>query len=158
MKFIINASPIIFLAKIELIQYLPELFEDIIIPDGVFNEVLAHDDEASRWIKNHGKQYISVLDQIPVNIHAWDLGRGETEVIASALNLKNCAVGLDDQAARNCALSYRLKIIGTIGLILRAQKIEVIKDGEPYLNKLIKSGYRISESVLQHALFLMRKR
>jgi len=64
---------------------------------------------------------------------------------------------LDDQAARNCALSYRLKIIGTIGLILRAQKNEVVKDGEPYLNKLIESGYRISESLLQHALFLMRK-
>ncbi len=158
MKFIINASPIIFLAKIELINYLPDLFEDIIIPKGVYNEVIAHDDQASRWIKNHGKEYLSVLDNIPGDIYAWDLGRGETEVIASALNMKDCAVGLDDQAARNCALSYRLKIIGTIGLILRAQKIEVIKDGESYLNKLIESGYRISESLLQKALFLMRKR
>jgi len=157
MKLIINASPIIFLAKIDLIHYLPYLFEDIIIPTGVFNEVLAHEDEASHWIKNHGKQYISVLDLIPPDIYAWDLGRGETEVIAAALNLKDCAVGLDDQAARNCALSYQLKTIGTIGLILRAQKKEVIKDGEPYLNKLIESGYRISESLLQHALLLMRK-
>jgi predicted nucleic acid-binding protein len=158
MKFIINASPIIFLAKIDMINYLPDLFEDIIIPTGVFNEVLAHEDEASHWIKNHGKQYIGELDFISPDIYAWDLGRGETEVIASALKLKDCAVGLDDQAARNCALSYRLKIIGTIGLILRAQKKEVIKDGEPYLNKLLDSGYRISERLYQHALILMRKR
>ena len=157
MKFIINASPIIFLTKIEMLKYLPDLFEEIIIPAGVFNEVIAHDDEASHWIKSHGKQYLSVLDSIPSDIYAWDLGRGETEVIASALNLKDCAVGLDDQVARNCALSYRLKIIGTIGLILRAQKLEVIKDGEPYLNKLIESGYRISDNLLQHALVLMRK-
>lgn len=58
MKFIINASPIIFLAKIEMIEYLPDLFEEIIIPTGVFNEVIAHDDEASHWIKSHGKQYL----------------------------------------------------------------------------------------------------
>lgn len=83
--------------------------------------------------------------------------RGETEVIASALNVKDRAVGLVDRAACNCALSYQMKIIGTIGLILRAQKTEVIKNGEPYLNKLIASGYRISESLLQHALILMRK-
>lgn len=157
MKFIINASPIIFLAKIEMIEYLPDLFEEIIIPTGVFNEVIAHDDDASRWIKSHGKQYVCELGSIPDDIYAWDLGRGETEVIACALNVKDCAVGLDDQAARNCALSYRLKIIGTIGLILRAQKTEVIKNGEPYLNKLIAIGYRINESLLQHALFLMRK-
>ncbi|MDY0279133.1 MAG: DUF3368 domain-containing protein [Salinivirgaceae bacterium] len=157
MKFIINASPIIFLAKIEMIEHLPDLFDEIIIPAGVFNEVIAHDDEASQWIKNHGKQYLYEPDSIPGGIYAWDLGRGETEVIASALNIKDCAVGLDDKAARNCALSYRLKIIGTIGLILRAQKIGVVNDGELYLNKLIERGYRISESLLQHALVLMRK-
>jgi len=157
MKLVVNASPIIFLAKIEMIEYLPDLFEEIIIPTGVFNEVIAHDDEASHWISNHGKQYLYEPGSIPGGIYAWDLGRGETEVIACALNMKDCAVGLDDQAARNCALSYRLKIIGTIGLILRAQKTEVIKNGDPYLNKLITSGYRISESLLQHALVLMRK-
>jgi predicted nucleic acid-binding protein len=157
MKFIINASPIIFLAKIQMIEHLPDLFDEIIIPTGVFNEVIAHDDEASRWIKNCGKQYLCEPGSIPGSIYAWDLGRGETEVIASALDVKDCAVGLDDQAARSCALSYQLKIIGTIGLILHAQKTGVISDGEPYLNKLIESGYRISESLLQHALGLMRK-
>jgi len=157
MKFIINASPIIFLAKIELISIIPDIFEDIIIPASVFNEVIAHDDEASQWIKRYGKQYLSVLDDIPGDIYGWDLGRGETEVIATALKFKDCVVGLDDQAARNCALSYRMKIIGTIGLILRAQNMEVIKNGEPYLKKLIEKGYRISESLLQHALIQMRR-
>jgi predicted nucleic acid-binding protein len=84
------------------------------------------------------------------------LGKGETEVIAAAIGFENCIVALDDKAARNCALSYRLKIVGTIGLILRARKMGLIEDGAFYLNKLIESGFRISENLLHHAVSQMR--
>jgi predicted nucleic acid-binding protein len=85
------------------------------------------------------------------------LGKGETEVIAAAIGFENCIVALDDKAARNCALSYQLKIIGTIGLILRAKKMGLIEDGEIYLNKLIESGFRISENLLHHAVSQMKR-
>ncbi len=51
-----------------------------------------------------------------------------------------------------------MKFIINASPIIFLAKIEIIKDGEPYLNKLVESGYRISEGLLQQALLLMRKR
>jgi predicted nucleic acid-binding protein len=50
MILLINASPLIFLSKIDLVQHLLSLFDQIVIPRGVYDEVTAHDDKASQWI------------------------------------------------------------------------------------------------------------
>jgi len=38
-KLVVNASPIISLAKIGCADFLPELFAQFIIPEGVFEEI-----------------------------------------------------------------------------------------------------------------------
>ena len=47
MKLVLNASPLIFLVKIDLIKYLPVLFERIVVPEAVLNEISQHKDEVS---------------------------------------------------------------------------------------------------------------
>ncbi len=39
MKLVVNASPIIFLSKIELIDYLPEMVGQLVIPRAVIHEI-----------------------------------------------------------------------------------------------------------------------
>ena len=48
-KVVINASPLIFLFRSELHDLLPALFQEIVIPGAVWNEVLrgGHEDKTS---------------------------------------------------------------------------------------------------------------
>ncbi|MCF8351064.1 MAG: hypothetical protein K9H15_07835, partial [Bacteroidales bacterium] len=143
MKIVLNASPAIFLAKIELIDSLPLFCDQLIIPEGVINEIQKHHDEASQWLKqNEGNYQVSTV-KVPAYIHAWDLGKGESQVIALAVKSKEFTVALDDKAARNCAISLKMNVIGTIGIILRMQQAKLINDATVPLSRLREKGFRI---------------
>lgn len=157
MKLVINASPVIFLAKIKLIDFLPEIVDKIVIPQAVIHEIEKHKDDASNWIKRNKINYSVNTGIIPPEIQSWDLGKGETEVLTYALKNKGFTVGLDDKAARNCAQSFQVKTIGTIGLIILAKRKKFIENAEPYLNNLKETGYRIDGKLFEKALILANR-
>lgn len=152
MKLVLNASPLIFLVKIDLIKYLPELFERIVVPEAVLNEISQHKDEVSEWMKRNKKRLKVKVSHIPSFISAWDLGRGETEVITYAYYNRDFIVALDDKAARNCAMSLHIDVTGTIGLILKARKLNLIHDAKDYLEKIQNSGFRVSNELIEYVL------
>jgi predicted nucleic acid-binding protein len=154
MKLVINASPVIFLAKIKLINFLPEIVDKVVIPQAVIHEIEKHIDDASKWIKRNRINYSVNAENVAKEIQSWDLGKGETEVITYALKNKDFTVGLDDKAARNCAQSFQIKTIGTIGLIILAKRKKIIENAEPYLYNLKETGYRIDERLFEKALKL----
>lgn len=154
MDLVINASPLIFLAKLELIQIVPLMVDKLIVPKAVFDEIQKCKDKASIWLFENELSYSIEAITVPDFIKAWDLGCGETEVIALAHENTGYVVALDDRAARNCALSLNVEVIGTIGLILLAKKKFLIPDATSYLYKLKTEGYRISNLLFEHALNL----
>jgi len=154
MQLVCNASPLIFLAKIDLIHLLPTIAGDLWIPVGVYHEIKDQDDRASEWVEEHKNEYVIEIESVPKIIESWDLGRGETEVIAHVYLNKSLKAALDDRAARNCAASVGVDVIGTIGLILMAYKNGYIKKPIIYLEKLKKTGFRISEDLYKHAIHL----
>jgi hypothetical protein len=52
------------------------------------------------------------------SIEHWDLGPGESQVIALCISGSRSAV-LDDRAARRCAAAHNVPVIGTLGIVLR---------------------------------------
>ncbi|MCF8371046.1 MAG: DUF3368 domain-containing protein [Bacteroidales bacterium] len=64
---------------------------------------------------------------------------------------------LDDKAARNCALSMNIEVIGTIGLILLAKRKQMIFEATSYLVRLKTEGYRISDQLFEHAMKLAQQ-
>lgn len=156
MKLVINASPLIFLTKLDLIDHIIHLFEVVIIPNGVKEEILKQEDKASEWINSSKKSKIDIekIDEIPSFIKAWDLGKGESEVIAFAKKHEQFITALDDRAARNCANSLRIKVIGTLGLILFAKNKGIISNASEYLHKLRQLGYRIDDETYEYVLYL----
>lgn len=58
-RWVINASPIILLAKAEVIQFLPALCEALIVPAGVVNEVhnVHISDAGKAWLEAEGKKH-----------------------------------------------------------------------------------------------------
>lgn len=153
MQLVCNASPLIFLAKIDLIHLLPVITEKLRIPMGVYHEIKGQNDVAADWVEEFKNEYVIEIEPVPKIIESWDLGKGETEVIAHAyLNQKKAA--LDDRAARNCASSLGVNVIGTIGIIVMASKEGHIDKPVAYLEKLRKTGFRISDDLYKHAIHL----
>jgi predicted nucleic acid-binding protein len=156
MKIVINASPLIFLTKLELIDHIVPLFEMFVITTGVKEEILKHNDETSNWINSTKQSTIRLgeVGEIPSIIKAWDLGKGESEVIAFAKMNRRFIAALDDKAARNCAYSMKIKVMGTLGLILLAKHQGTIDNATKYLHQLLNLGYRIDEETFQYAIKL----
>ncbi|MCB1189768.1 MAG: DUF3368 domain-containing protein [Leptospiraceae bacterium] len=150
-KYIINSSPIISLSKAGLIFILDNF--DIIIPTGVFDEIQSdkHADEAKRFIQNNeNKVYDKYI--ISQELFSWNLGKGETSVIAIAMTMPESIVVLDDGKARKCAKLYDLKTTGTIGLVLLAKEYGFIRNVSDAILSLKNAGLYLSDELIQSVL------
>jgi predicted nucleic acid-binding protein len=82
------------------------------------------------------------------------MDEGEAEAIALALELEDVLLILDDKKARRVAQQMGMKVIGTVGMLLRAKRQGVIAEVKPLLLKLTEADFRISQGIIQEALRL----
>ncbi|MBE9049142.1 hypothetical protein IQ243_01740 [Nostocales cyanobacterium LEGE 11386] len=71
---IINSSPLIVLLKSQQAQLIPQLFTEILVPSGVFEEVTIKDDVASKQLPSVSWIEIVEVNTIAPEVAAWDLG------------------------------------------------------------------------------------
>jgi predicted nucleic acid-binding protein len=152
-KWVLNASPLISLAKIGQLQLIEELCPNPIIPRGVAQEIFQGPDHdpAKQWLAGVGKNWIREVAGVNPAIIAWDLGQGESEVLSWAYTDPGYIAVLDDRAARNCGKALGVKVIGTIGIILLAKNEKKLAQVLPLLRQLEESGFRIDVNLLQAA-------
>jgi len=152
-KWALNASPIIALGKIDRLNLINELCQEIVIPKGVAEEIAQGppDDQDLEWLRQPGKDWVRDVGDIKQLITAWDLGQGESEVLNWAYLHPEFEAGLDDRAARNCAAAMNIKVKGTIGNILLAKKEKRIALVSPILIQLAEAGLRIDPSLFHTA-------
>ena len=152
-RWVVNSSPLIFLGKIARIDLLTELCNELIIPDGVAQEIQAGDDKdpAKEWLKYKGQKWVKTTSKIGAAISSWDLGLGETHVLSWCYQNEGYEAILDDRAARKCAQVFRVPVRGTLGIILLAKKENHISEAEAnvLIDKLINAGFRIEVKLLQ---------
>ena len=110
-NWVLNASPLILLAQIGQLHLIAALAEAAIVPEAVVAEILAGpvDDPARRWIEAGSLRAAANISALP-ELQAWDLGAGETAVLAQALAKPGWVAVLDDAAARRCARSFSLPL------------------------------------------------
>jgi predicted nucleic acid-binding protein len=150
-QIVINSSPLITLCKSAQVDLLPQLFQSIIVPSAVWQEVTTstHNDLASAllpslpWVKH--ENFIAV----PTLIQAWDLGAGESEVLAYALKNPSFLAVIDDAAARRCARSLGINSIGTVGLFILAKRRNLIAEVMPCIQKLRDAGLWMSDDLIK---------
>jgi predicted nucleic acid-binding protein len=152
---VINASPLIFLGNAGQLELLRAGGATrFVVPSSVLEEVTRHADQAARsvaeaeWIER--AQAVS----IPAEITAWDLGPGESAVIATCLHLDGARPVLDDLGGRKCARAFGLRVVGTVGLVIAAHRLGHIDDARRALLDLRAAGMWISDAVIDQALRL----
>jgi predicted nucleic acid-binding protein len=150
-KWVVNSSPLIILGKVSSLYLFERMCPNLVIPEGVAHELDQgpDNDPARVWIHRQGAPFVRNLDKIPPLIHAWDLGKGETEVISWAYVHPEFEAILDDRAARNCASSLGIQVTGTLGVILLAKKEGILSQVKPLITELMEQGFRIDSDLVR---------
>lgn len=153
-RWVVNASPLILLGKVKRTPLLLGLAEELIIPDAVAREVQIKADgqRSLEELQSEANVRVASRIDIPRQIAAWDLGRGESEVLAQALDLKADRAVVDDLEARRCAQALGVEVIGTLGIVLRAKRKGLIQAARPILMNLRRVGLYVSDDLLEKAL------
>jgi predicted nucleic acid-binding protein len=152
---VVNASPLIFLGNAGRLDLLRAIGASrVIVPEAVFSEVTAtsHADPASRAIAEADWIERLATLPIPVSVLEWDLGPGESNVVAACLQIPAARPVIDDLAARKCALAVGLSPIGTLGIVIAAHRRGHIENPRQVLLDLRTSGMWLSDSVIERAL------
>lgn len=147
-RVVINASPLIVLFKSGQAELLPKLFNAILVPQAVWEEVTASkNDIASQQLPN-----VPWARSIQVAIHPsiapWDLGAGESTVLSYALENSGYRAMIDDAAARRCARALGISTLGTGGVLVLAKRRGLIESVGDRLQRLQDAGLWLSEEVM----------
>lgn len=155
-RWVINTSPIISLTKIGRIHLLTELCDQVVIPQGVADEINqgGYADIAVTWLQQAGQTFIQAAPEIDSKVANWDLGLGESEVLSWAIHHPGYEAIIDDLAARKAAKILQIPVRGTLAIIVLAKQMGHISSVKQDLENLIGAGLRISPAVLIQALTL----
>jgi predicted nucleic acid-binding protein len=155
---IADASPLIGLARIGGLAWLPKLFGPVIITPTVLQEVLPNhgipDEIAIQAALDAGWLTPWKRKIKPPSISLGDLDEGESECIALALqlNAEDTLLLIDERAGRAVATELGIPIAGTAAVIGLAKKKRLIKAAKPYFAKLHGSDFRLGAAVIQTVL------
>lgn len=139
-KVIADTSVLIALEKINLLSVLCDVYKEVILPESVLKEFGGINIKCFSPKKVESKLTNLLMTDL-------NLGRGEAEVIALAYESGMNAL-IDDGKARKVAEDMGLNISGTIGLLLKAEKLGLINSALEKVRELKEKGFYVSDEIL----------
>ena len=151
-RWIVNASPLIALCKINRQGLIFSLADAVLIPQAVVDEINVgpQHDPARRFLLEEPAPIASVTPH--VTVVKWDLGAGETAVLSYAYAHPGWTAIIDDGAARRCGKALVVPLNGTLGIIIGARRAGLIAAAAPILKDLQAEGFRLRDDVIEAAL------
>jgi len=155
-QWIVDASPVILLAKADHIDLLPACCDQLGIPEDVADEIMRADDidPARQWVEEEGRSFICETGRLEPAVAAWDLGRGESHVLSWGAKNPRWTVVVDDGMARRCAEGLSIPVIGTLGVLLVAKQDGILREVRSPLASLIRAGLYVDEALVRRVLHL----
>lgn len=155
MKAVSNTTPLRYLIAIEQEHLLEHLFEKVLVPVAVREELTDTRTpqivrrfvlSAPAWLEVRTVQAAEAA-VFPLTLH-----RGEREAILLAETLPADVLLIDEQAGRTLALSRKPPVSGTLGVLERADQIGLVSDFPGLLQRLKASGFFIGGTLEQKLL------
>lgn len=138
-NIISNTSCLIVLDNIGMLDVLKELYGKVFITEEVLKEF---GKTVPDWIevrKVSDNKYLKLMKNF--------VDLGEASTIALAVETDDIVIILDDLKARKLGQKLNLKITGTIGVLIKARKRNIITSTQEVLNRLRNEGFRISDEI-----------
>lgn len=159
-----DSTVLIYLTRLGELSLLRTVFEDILVPEPVYDEVVVRGrSEGYRdamAIDAATDEHLEVVE-LAADVQAVadrvrekaSLGSGEAAVIAVAAD-QDARCLTDDHAARSTATAMDVKVGGTIFVLLSALEAGVLSLDEylELLDALSESGFRMSASLYRRAI------
>jgi len=154
MIIVSDASPITNLLQIGCLSILKAVYNKIILPKTVYDELCEMIDQKEiidqqEWISIAAATNRAVVSQLENN-----LDKGEAEAIALALELQSDFLIIDERRGRDIAESMGIKIVGLLGTLLKAKQLGLIPEIKPKLEQLKAIGFRMNPRLFEHFLIL----
>jgi len=157
-KVVSDTSPLLNLAIISQLDLLHELYERILIPQAVYDELVStgSDMPGADEVEAASDSWITVYqvkNQPLVKSLELQLDKGESEAIALAIEMSADLVLLDERKGRTVALRFDLNHIGLLGMLMEAKHRGLIPSVKPLLDALMhKARFRVSSALYVHIL------
>lgn len=149
-----DTSPLNYLVLIAQENLLLELFGRVIIPQAVLNELQSKDapPQVREWSSNLPAWIEVKKTSLTTANAALDiLDAGEREAILLAQELSADLLLVDDKQARQAAINLGIAITGTLGIMDRAAREDLI-DLKTVIDKLQKTSFHIADDLIQKLL------
>lgn len=143
-----DASTLIGLAAAEAFDLLRQLFGELAVTEAVRDEVLAGGERpGGRELTGAiGDGWINVVRVRPMAALAANLDVGETTTLSLAIEHRGLSLVLIDEAiGRSRARALGLRVTGLVGVLLAAKRSGLVPSVRPFLDRLRRSDFRLSE-------------
>lgn len=150
MILVLDASPLITLARIGSLDFLRRLADQVVVPEAVYMESVGRasgrpgsaEISQAGWIVRR-----PVQNQADVLRLRTRIGWGEAEAIVLAGEIRADAVVLDDATARQIAEQEGCRVVGLLGLLIEGKQRDLLVAVKPLLDAMRHSGFFIGDEL-----------
>ena len=146
-----DAGPLIALGRLDKLAILVGVFREVQVPREVLAECVRRpelpDAQAIEAAVANG--FLVQCEATPIRMDG--LGAGESAAIGRALAI-GAALMADDLAARHHATRLGLTVIGTLGVLVRAKRLQLLPAVRPLIDQLRATGHYLGQSTIADAL------
>ena len=157
MLIVSDTTPIISLIKVNRLDLLKTMFQEVIIPQAVYNELVCNlrfADEADIVKNCDFLKVVSVhnADNIALLRETEKLDAGESEAIILSQEQVADILLMDEHRGRQVAKRMGISIVGTIGILLQAYDENLLSRAEilDCLECMQKNKIRISKMLMEY--------
>jgi uncharacterized protein len=149
-----DTSPITNLSAIGQLDLLRQMYGTIVIPTAVYNEMVgvnkvvpgAMEVQTLAWIETRSVTDARQVISLQENQNNIDLG--EAEAIILAMDLKADLLLMDERRGRTVAVESGLKVVGLLGVLLRAKQKGLIPQIKPLMDTLMEvADFRVASQL-----------
>ncbi|HBE18578.1 MAG TPA: DUF3368 domain-containing protein [Cyanobacteria bacterium UBA11149] len=160
MIVISDTSVLTNLAGIGHIHLLQQLYEHILIPTAVYQELTVDppvpgtlEVQTFQWIEVRASSNLTMVEQLQ---NQAQLDLGESEAIALALEINTDLLLIDERRGRAEANRLGIRITGLLGVLVEAKQRSLIPTVQPLIDYLIaRSEFRVSQALYQQILAIV---
>ena len=153
-RVVSNTTPIQYLFQIGKLGLLGDLYGTVVVPTAVIREIEKGRSEGVYlpeigtfpFLQVHSPRQDGLLARLS------DLGAGEVEAILLAAEVPNSIVLLDDKAARIRAKLIGLEVLGTLGVLARAKRQNLVPAVAPLVDQMRAKGFHASDALIRAIL------
>lgn len=140
-QIIVDTSALIALEKIDLLPILCKIYREVVIPESVIKE-FGNLTLPCLSIKKVESNLLKLL------VTDLNLGKGEADVIALA-SQTGLRIIIDDSKACKVAENMGLKLTGTLGVLLKAERLGLLSNAQEKVRELKGKGFYVSNELIE---------